>query len=86
MQRCQYPLHNLHVMNNVEDIVVFLGLEVLIIPICFPSVEMRNFKGYLCDSDIAIFAYEVTWNYANSPFKFSKYSLNIELRTIYLFS
>ena len=37
---------NLYMIKNVEDIVVFLGLpsvKVLIIPICFPAVEL--FKG-----------------------------------------
>ena len=37
----RYP-GNLSLINNVGDTVVFLGLKVYNISICFPEVEMRN--------------------------------------------
>ena len=32
----------------------------------------RKFQGYRCESDIAFFAWKVTWNYAYSHFKGTK--------------
>ena len=43
-----YPW-NFYLINNVEDIVVLLGFKrlILVIPICFPIVEMHKEGGSL---------------------------------------
>ena len=39
------------------------------------------FKGYRCESGIAIFAWRITWNYAYSPFKTKTTKVIIKLKT-----